>query len=52
MAKTVFICRKCKRSTPTVDDKGNYKEWQFCCGDAMEMGVVIGKLTRKKNKVV
>ena len=47
MRTTIFICRKCNRSTPTIDKKGNYKEWQWCCGDAMHMGVIIGKIVPK-----
>ena len=47
MKETKFICRKCNRSEPTVDKDGKSREWQFCCGEAMAMGVVIGQIQFK-----
>ena len=44
MKKVVFICRKCKHREPIEDENGKCREWQFCCGEAMEMGVVIGRI--------
>lgn len=46
MHETRFICKVCKHSEPTIDDKEQPREWPLCCGKAMAMGVVIGKLER------
>ena len=49
MRDCTFICRKCKHAEPVKDEQGEYREWQWCCGKAMGMGVVMGRLVPEQH---
>lgn len=49
-ARTKFVCQKCNHSEPTEDEHGKPREWQFCCGEAMQMGAVMGRIVPRQTE--